>query len=75
VLAVADPYPPAFSEDDLARDVDAEIRRRVKQLSGVDAREARDEVYRRPVFHLCMACGENWIESPRLCRKRGLALK
>jgi hypothetical protein len=64
VLAVADPYPPVFTEDDLAQDVDAEIRRLVKQLSGVEARQARDQVYRRLVFHLCTPCYERWIEQP-----------
>jgi hypothetical protein len=64
VLAVADPYPPVFTEDDLAQDVGAEIRRLVRQLSGVDAQEARDQVYHRLVFHLCTACYERWIVEP-----------
>ena len=64
VLAVADPYPPVFTEDDLAQDVGAEIRRLVKKLSGLDAQQARDQVYRRLVFHLCTPCYERWIEEP-----------
>jgi hypothetical protein len=64
VLAVADPYPPVFTEEDLALDVGSEIRRLVKQLSGVAAEEARDQVYRRLVFHLCTPCYERWIEEP-----------
>src|SRR5262245_48116276 len=64
VLAVADPYPPVFTEDDLAQDVAAEIRRLVRQLSGLDAQQARDQVYRRLVFHLCAPCYERWIEAP-----------
>ncbi len=64
VLAVADPYPPVFTEDDLAVNVGAEIRRLIKQLSGVDAQAARDQVYRRVVFPLCTACYETWIENP-----------
>jgi hypothetical protein len=64
VLAVADPYPPVFTEDDLAQDVGAEIRRLVKQLSGLDAQQARDQVYRRLIFHLCTSCYERWIEDP-----------
>jgi hypothetical protein len=64
VLAVADPYPPVFTEDDLAQDVGAEIRRLVKQLNGLDAQQARDQVYRRLVFHLCMPCYERWIAAP-----------
>jgi hypothetical protein len=64
VLAVADPYPPVFTEDDLALDVGAEIRRLVRQVSGLDAEQARDQVYRRLVFHLCNPCYERWIEDP-----------
>jgi hypothetical protein len=64
VLAVADPYPPVFTEDDLALDVGAGIRRLVRQLSGLDAEEARDQVYRRLVFHLCTPCYEQWISDP-----------
>jgi hypothetical protein len=68
VLAVADPYPPVFTEDDLAQDVGAEIRRLLKQLSGLDVQEARNQVYRRLVFHLCTPCYERWIEEPAGCR-------
>jgi hypothetical protein len=64
VLAVADPYPPVFTEVDLALDVGAEIRRLIKQLSGLDALEAHDQVYRRRVFHLCTPCYQGWIEEP-----------
>jgi hypothetical protein len=63
VLAVADPYPPVFTKADLALDVGAEIQRLIKQLSGLDAQEARDQVYRRLVFHLCTPCYERWIVS------------
>jgi hypothetical protein len=64
VLAVADPYPPIFTEADLALDVGAEIRRLIKQLSGLDVLEAHDQVYRRRVFHLCTRCYQGWIEEP-----------
>jgi hypothetical protein len=64
VLAVADPYPPVFTEEDLTLDVGAEIRRLVRQLSGLDAEQARDQVYRRRAFHLCNPCYERWIEDP-----------
>jgi hypothetical protein len=63
-LAVADPYPPVFTQDDLAQDVGSEIRRLVGHLSGLDASEARDQVYRRLVFHLCTTCYERWLEEP-----------
>jgi hypothetical protein len=64
ILAVADPYPPVFTEEDLTTDVGAEIRRLVRQLSGLDAQQARDQVYRRLVFHLCATCYERWINDP-----------
>lgn len=64
VVAVADPYPPVFDERDLAQDVGAEIRRLVAQLGGLDEAQARDQVYRRVVFHLCTACYAGWIENP-----------
>ena len=64
VVAVADPYPPVLDEDDLTQELGAEIRRLVTQLSSLDAEEARDQVYRRVVFHLCAACYERWIENP-----------
>jgi hypothetical protein len=63
ILAVADPYPPVFTEEDLSLDVGAEIRRLIKQLSSVDAEGARDQVYRRLAFHLCTTCYESWIEN------------
>ena len=64
VLAVADPYPPVFTAEDLALDVSAEIRRLIKQMSSLDALEAHDQVYRRVVFHLCTACYQRWIDEP-----------
>jgi hypothetical protein len=64
ILAVADPWPPVFTEEDFALDVGAEIRRLIAQASGLDARQARDQVYRRVIFHLCISCYQNWIEDP-----------
>ncbi|MHB1560608.1 MAG: hypothetical protein ACYC61_24410 [Isosphaeraceae bacterium] len=64
ILAVADPYPPVYTEADLALDVGSEIRRLVRRLASTDADEARDEVYRREVFHLCVACYQRWIDQP-----------
>jgi hypothetical protein len=64
ILAVADPSPPVFTEDDLALDVGTEIRRLVAQLSGLDAQQAQDQVYRRLVFPLCTSCYQSWIEDP-----------
>jgi hypothetical protein len=64
ILAVADPAPPVFSEDDLARDIGREIQQLVAQLRNLDALQAQDQVFRRLVFHLCGSCYHNWIEDP-----------
>jgi hypothetical protein len=64
ILALADPSPPVFTEDDLAEDVGAEILRLTAQLNQLDADEAQDQVYRRLVFHLCSSCYPRWIDDP-----------
>ncbi len=64
ILAVADPTPPIFTEEDLAQDIGAEILRLTAQLHRLDAEQAQDQVYRRLVFHLCSACYRHWIEDP-----------
>ena len=53
ILALADPYPPVFTERDLALDVGREILRLVAQMNSLDAQQAQDQVYRRLVVHLC----------------------
>jgi hypothetical protein len=64
VLAVADPSPPVFTEDDLACDAGREILRLTAQLKDLDAQSAQDEVYKRVIFHLCTPCYHRWIEDP-----------
>ncbi len=64
ILGVADPWPPVFTAEDLALDVGAEIRRLIAQASGLDAQQARDQVYRREILHLCISCYQSWIEDP-----------
>jgi len=64
ILGVADPWPPVYSEADLARDVGPEIRRLIVQLSDEGGQQLQDQVYRRIVFHLCMSCYPRWIEDP-----------
>jgi hypothetical protein len=64
ILAVADPSPPIFTEDDLADDVGREILRLTAQLNSLDAQQAQDQVYRRLVFHLCVSCYPKWIADP-----------
>ncbi len=64
VLAIADPTPPVYTEEDLAIDVHHEIQRLLAQLRKVDASQAQDQVYRRVFFHLCGGCYEDWIANP-----------
>jgi hypothetical protein len=64
ILAVADPWPPVYVEDDLALDTGAEIRRLIVQLSGQGQQQIQDQVYRRVVFLLCTSCYRRWIEDP-----------
>jgi hypothetical protein len=64
ILAVADPSPPIFTEEDLAGDIGDEILRLTAQLNRVDAQQAQDQVYRRLVFHLCSSCYRRWIDDP-----------
>ena len=62
--AVADPTPPVFSEDDLARDLRGELNRLVGQLEGLSERESMDQVHRRVTIYLCGSCYRAWIENP-----------
>jgi hypothetical protein len=64
ILALADPYPPVFTEDDLSEDVGREILHLVARMNRLDAQQAQDQVYRRLVFHLCGACYRDWIGAP-----------
>lgn len=64
ILAVADPSPPIFSEDDLKRDPAPEIQRLLIQIRGQSEDELRDQVYHRQVFHLCAPCYRRWIANP-----------
>jgi hypothetical protein len=64
IEAVADPFPPCFSEEDLARDPKAEIARLIEQMKGLSERELLDQVYRRLVVYLCGPCYRAWIEDP-----------
>ena len=64
ILAIADPWPPVYSEEDLDLDTGAEIRRLIVQLSGQGKQQIQDQVYRRAVFLLCTSCYQQWIEDP-----------
>ena len=64
IEAVADPTPPSFSEEDLRRDLTAEIERLLEQMRDLSAQEAMDQVYRRLMLYLCGPCYRHWIEDP-----------
>ena len=62
--AFADPTPPVLTEDDLNRDLRAEIEGLVESLEGLSEQEAVDQVHRRLILHLCVPCYRLWIEDP-----------
>lgn len=64
IEAVADPFPPRFSEEDLQHDPRAEIERLIEQMRDLSERELVDQVYRRLVVYLCGPCYRQWIEDP-----------
>jgi hypothetical protein len=64
IEAVADPTPPAFSEEDMQHDPRAEIERLIEQMRNVSEQELLDQVYRRLVVYLCGPCYRQWIENP-----------
>ncbi len=64
IEAVADPNPPVIGEEDLRRDIEAEIARLVKALGDVSGQEAMDQVRRRMTIALCNGCFRDWIENP-----------
>jgi hypothetical protein len=64
ISAVADPCPPRFSEEDLAKDIEAEVRQVIEQLELCTPREAREQVFRQLELNLCLACLERWFDDP-----------
>ena len=64
IEAVADPTPPNVTEEELQGDLRGQIERLLKQMEGLSAQEAMDQVYRRLTIHLCAACYGEWIENP-----------
>jgi len=64
IEAVADPNPPVIDEDDLRRDIEAEIARLAKALENLSEQEAMDQVRRRMTIVMCNTCFREWIENP-----------
>jgi hypothetical protein len=64
IAAIADPWPPNLSAEDLSRDFETEIRNTIAAAQGLSEQEAVDQVYRRLRFYLCLLCYRGWIEKP-----------
>jgi hypothetical protein len=61
--AVADPEPPVFTEEDLDRDVGAEIVRLIRRMKGLSEKQLESQVYRQKAIYLCVRCFNHWIEN------------
>lgn len=68
IEALADPTPPTFDEDEVARwtarDIDTEINSILDEMKHLTERDMMDQVYRRLTIHLCGRCYRQWIENP-----------
>jgi hypothetical protein len=62
IEAVADPAPPVITDEDLARDVGAEIDRLIRLMAGSSEEELERQVYRREALCLCVPCFRRWID-------------
>jgi hypothetical protein len=64
ILAVLDPSPPVFLDEDVARATRAEYERFVRQQEDGSAQEANDEISRHVTVYLCESCFRTWIDNP-----------
>ena len=64
IEAFADPSPPTITEEDLNRDLRAEISRLIDEMHDLSERELLDQVHRRMIVHLCGPCYREWIDNP-----------
>lgn len=63
--AVADPWPPDFTQEDLQSDrPQKEWRELVERMKELSPREAMEQVHRQTVIHLCNRCFDHWYENP-----------
>ena len=62
VFAAYDPL--ELTREDLAKDHEAEMRRLLESMSGMDPRDLEDQVYRSFRFDLCPACQRKYIQNP-----------
>ena len=64
IEAVADPFPPTISAEDLEQDASEEIHRLLRQMGTMTEQELMDQVHRRLRLYLCAPCYARWIENP-----------
>jgi hypothetical protein len=56
--------PLEITDEDLDRDLDAELQKTLKALDGLSEEEAMDQVYRRFRFDLCPPCRRAYVRNP-----------
>ena len=62
VFAAYDPM--ELTDDDLAKDHDAEIKKLLQKIQGMSEEEMMDSVYRRIVGDLCPPCQKQYLDDP-----------
>jgi hypothetical protein len=62
--AVADPQPPIITQEDLDRDVGAEIERLIRLMKTLTEQQLERQVYLQKAIYLCVPCFNRWIENP-----------
>ncbi|MEK7270236.1 MAG: hypothetical protein AAB215_04750 [Planctomycetota bacterium] len=60
----AAPDPIIAHPADLSKDLEAEIKKLVKQISKIPEQELKDEVHKKFQFTLCRACQKRLLRSP-----------
>ncbi|MFN8390145.1 MAG: hypothetical protein U0136_07650 [Bdellovibrionota bacterium] len=64
IVGVADPTPQEIPDALTIDEIQAELRQIYRQLEGVSATEARNEVYRALLLTMCGRCYRAWFEDP-----------
>ena len=62
VKAAYDPL--EVTTEDLEQDLNAEIRRLIDRMRGMDPQALEDQVYKAMAFDLCMACQQAYLANP-----------
>ena len=64
IVVVADPSPPDLDDAMSTAEIQRELQELYRQLEGVSAHDARNEVYRALKLHMCAGCFKAWYENP-----------